>query len=71
MPRPFNPAQNGVTVQNGEQPIRLPNGLLYLIVGLEQRTHSGDERCFYSLKNTRFLYKKLVYKKLVLRWSKF
>ena len=27
----------------GEQPIRLPNGLLYPRVEVEQRTHSGDE----------------------------
>ena len=37
------PAQNGVSAQNGEQPIRLPNGLLYPRVEVEQRTHSGDE----------------------------
>ena len=37
------PTQNGVTEQNGEQPIRLPNGLLYPRVEVEQRTHSGDE----------------------------
>ena len=34
---------NGVTTQNGEQPIRLPNGLLYPRVEVEQQTHSGDE----------------------------
>ena len=34
-------------MQNGEQPIRLPNGLLYPRVEVEQRTHSGDEiGCF-------------------------
>ena len=27
----------------GEQPIRLPNGLLYPRVEVEQRTHSGNE----------------------------
>ena len=37
------PAQIIVTAQNGEQPIRLPNGLLYPRVEVEQRTHSGDE----------------------------
>ena len=37
------PVRNGVTAQNGEQPIRLPNGLLYPRVEVEQRTHSGDE----------------------------
>ena len=37
------PAQNGVTAQNCEQPIRMPNGLLYPRVEEEQRTHSGDE----------------------------
>ena len=36
-------AQNGVTAQNDEQPIRLPNGLLYPRVEVEQRTHSGEE----------------------------
>ena len=30
-------------MQNGEQPIGLPNGLLYPRVEVEQRTHSGDE----------------------------
>ena len=30
-------------MQNGEQTIRLPNGLLYPRVEVEQRTHSGDE----------------------------
>ena len=30
-------------MQNGEQPIRLPNSLLYPRVEVEQRTHSGDE----------------------------
>ena len=35
--------QIGVTAQNGEQPIRLPNGLMYPRVEVEQRTHSGDE----------------------------
>ena len=29
--------------QNDEQPIRLPNILLYPRVEVEQRTHSGDE----------------------------
>ena len=29
-------------MQNGEQPIRLPNGLLYPRVKVEQRTHSGE-----------------------------
>ena len=33
--------QNGVTAENGEQPIRLPNDLLYPRVEVEQRTHSG------------------------------
>ena len=28
---------------NGEHPIRLPNGLMYPGVELEQRSHSGDE----------------------------
>ena len=37
------PPQNGVTAQNGEQPIKLPNGFLYPRVEVEQRTHSGDE----------------------------
>ena len=36
-------AQNGVTAQNGEQPVRLQNGLLYPREEVEQRTHSGDE----------------------------
>ena len=36
-------SQNGVTAQNGEQPIRLPNGLLYPRVEVELRTHSGNE----------------------------
>ena len=43
MPQPFTPKQNGVTAQNGEQPIRLPKGSLHLRVEVEQRTHSGDE----------------------------
>ena len=43
MPEVVYPAQIGVTAQNGEQPIRLPNGLLYSRVEVEQRTHSGDE----------------------------
>ena len=30
-------------MQNGEQPIRLPNGPSHLRAGVEQRTHSGDE----------------------------
>ena len=42
-PAAVNPMQNGVAAQNGEQQIRLPNGLLYPRVGVEQRTHSGDE----------------------------
>ena len=29
--------------QNGKQPIRLPNGLLYPRAEVEQKTHSGDE----------------------------
>ena len=29
--------------ENGEQPIRLQNGLLYPRVEVEQQTHSGDE----------------------------
>ena len=33
----------GVTAQNSEQPIRLPNGLLYPRVEVEPRTHFGDE----------------------------
>ena len=37
------PPRIGVTAQNSEQPIRLPNGLLYRRVEVEQRTHSGDE----------------------------
>ena len=37
------PAQIGVRAQNGEQPIRLPNGFLYPRVEVEQRTHYGDE----------------------------
>ena len=37
------PVQNGVTSPNSEQPIRLPNGLLYPRVEVEQRTHSWDE----------------------------
>ena len=37
------PLQIGFTAQNGEQPIRLPNSLLYPRVEVEQRTHSGDE----------------------------
>ena len=36
-------AKNGVTAQNGEQPIRLRNDLLYPRVEVKQRTHSGDE----------------------------
>ena len=43
LPQPFTSAQNGVTAQNGEQPIRPPNGLLCPRVELEQRTQSGDE----------------------------
>ena len=43
MPGPFTPTQNRVTAENGEQPIRFPNGLLYTRVKGEQRTHSEDE----------------------------
>ena len=32
-----------MSVQNGEQPIRLSNGLLYPRVDVEQRTSSGEE----------------------------
>ena len=35
--------QIGVTAQNGDQLIRLPNDLLYPRIEVEQRTHSGDE----------------------------
>ena len=35
--------QIGVTAPNSEQPIRLPNSLLYPKIEVEQRTHSGDE----------------------------
>ena len=48
IPLPFT-GRNGVTAQNVEQPIRLPNGLLYPRVELEQRAHSGDE---VGLKST-------------------
>ena len=56
MPWPFTPTKNGVIAQNGEQPIRLPNGLLYPRLEVEQRTHSGDEIgnnlfCFFSAIN--------------------
>ena len=37
MPRPNNPRKAKL------QPIKLPNGLLYPRVEVEQRTHSGDE----------------------------
>ena len=37
------PEQDEITAQNGEQPIRLPNGLLYPRVEVVQRTHPGDE----------------------------
>ena len=43
IPRPFTPSQYGLAAQNGEQPIGLPNGLLYPRVEAEQGTHSGDE----------------------------
>ena len=42
------PAQIGVTAQNGEQPIRLPNYFLYPRVEVEQRTPSGDEIGYMS-----------------------
>ena len=37
------PRAKGVTAQNGKQPIRLQNGLVYPRVEVEQRSHSGDE----------------------------
>ena len=37
------PRANRVTAQNGKQPIRLPSGLLYRRVEVEQRAHSGDD----------------------------
>ena len=43
------PTQIGFMAQNGEQPIRLPNGLLYPRVEVEQRTHSGDEIDLFQL----------------------
>ena len=43
MPWLFCLRQDRVTTQNGEQPIRLPNGLLHPRVEVEQQTHSGDE----------------------------
>ena len=44
MPQPCKTEE--LLAQNGEQPIRLPNGLLYPRVVVEQRTHSGDEGCY-------------------------
>ena len=44
------PAQIGVTAQNGEQPIRLPNGPLYPRVEVEQRTHSGHEIALWVIE---------------------
>ena len=43
MLRPFTPQKTELPSQNGEQPIRLQNGLLYTRVEVEQRTHSGDQ----------------------------
>ena len=44
-----------VTAQNGDQPIILPNGLLYPRVVVEQRTHSGDEIAVsFVLQNSPF-----------------
>ena len=48
MPRSFTRRKSdlwpkNVAYKNGEQPIRLPNGLLYPRVEAEQRTHSWDE----------------------------
>ena len=43
------PAEIGLMAQNSEQPIRLPNGLLYPRLEVEQLTHSGDEIVFYYL----------------------
>ena len=40
--------------QNGEQPIRLWNGLLYPRVEVEQRSHSGDEIAFLSILKTYY-----------------
>ena len=41
---PFTQRKTELAIaQNDEQPIRLPNGLLYPRVEVEQRTHSGDE----------------------------
>ena len=43
MLRSFTPRKSELQPKNGEQPIRLPNGLLYPRVEVEQRTHSGEE----------------------------
>ena len=48
------PAQNRVTTLNGEQPIRLANGLLYPKVEVEQRTHSGDENGYTAVSQSAF-----------------
>ena len=40
-------------MQNGEQPIRLPNGFLYPRVEEDQRTHSGDEIDGLMTKNVK------------------
>ena len=55
LPWPFNPHKKGVTAQKSQQPIRLPNGLLYPRVEVEQQTHSGDEiglSQYYVIGNT-------------------
>ena len=43
MPRPFAPRKMELRRKTEPQPIKSPNGLVYLRVEVEKRTHSGDE----------------------------
>ena len=43
MPRSFTQRKSELRPKMANSPIRLPNGLLYPRVEVEQRTHSGDE----------------------------
>ena len=63
--------QIGVAAQNGEQPIRLPNGHFYPRVEVEQRTHSGDEiereaeiGSYFKGTNTIFKVKRFLHKQI-------
>ena len=56
MPRSFTPRKSDLQPKNGEQPVRLPNGLLHPRVEVEQRTHSGDEIGTQTIKQILSLF---------------